>query len=229
MVGGGAEICTFRLGFLKKPCVSLLSSSIENKRSHHLIRRFSATQETTKMAASEPRILIYLLRRDLRVGDNPILHAAVQAFQQQACPFTHLLPLYVFSSRQIEVSGFLKSIDGNTTPTSPFPEARSTVGRFWRCGPHRAKFLGESVWDLKTSLEAHNSGLSINVGSPGDVIRDALAFFKEDPTRGQVAGVWMTGEDTVEEVDEQNDVRSAVEGENKEFKLFKDEKYFVDE
>lgn len=178
------------------------------------------------MTASEPRVLIYLLRRDLRVGDNPVFHKAAQAFrQQQSRPFTHLLPLYIFSPNQVEVSGFLTSSDAK----SPFPEARSSVGGFWRCGPHRAKFLGQSIWDLKTSLEALNSGLCIRIGRPADVIENALKHFEDDPSRGKVVGVWMTGDVTGEEIDEQDGIKKIVESKGKEFKLFKDEKYFVDE
>ncbi len=93
-------------------------------------------------------ILIYLFHRDLRVTDNPILHRLATAEHG----FTHLLPVFVFPAHQMEVSGFIR--DGSP---SPYPEARSRVGRYWRCGPHRAKFVGETVWNLKQSLESLGS------------------------------------------------------------------------
>jgi deoxyribodipyrimidine photo-lyase len=179
--------------------------------------------------ASEPRVLIYLLRRDLRVADNPIFHQITQAYKQEHRSFTHVLPLYVFSSKQIEVSGFLKATHGNNPPKSPFPEARSAIGGFWRCGPHRAKFLAECVYDLKTSLEYLHSGLAIRLGHPADVIDDAFKYFEEDKSRGQITGVWMTEEATAEEILEQNGIKRVVQDKGKDFKLFKDEKYFVDE
>ena len=174
---------------------------------------------------SAPRILIYLLRRDLRVADNPILHDVSKSFAQSHHPYTHLLPLYVFSAQQIEVSGFLAL----ETDHSPFPEARSGTGAFWRCGPHRAKFLAESVWDLKKSLENIGSGLEVRVGLVGQVLREVLEAYKQDTKQGEVVSVWMTEEEGVEEKREERDVRRVVESEGKDFKLWVDEKYLVDE
>lgn len=169
-----------------------------------------------------PRVLIYLLRRDLRVQDNPILHDISRLSSQSHVPFSHLLPLYVFPPQQIEVSGLLSS-----DVQSPFPEARSQVGRFWRCGPHRVRFLAESVWDCKQHLEVLGSGLEIRVGMLGDVVRDMIARLKTDGSG--VAAVWMTEEEGIEEKREEREVRNAAEGAGAEFKLWKDVKYFVDE
>ena len=172
---------------------------------------------------SASRVLIYLLRRDLRFADNPILHEISKTFQQSQHPYTHLLPIYVFAAQQIEVSGFLSS----ESDRSPFPEARSNVAGFWRCGPYRAKFLAESVWDLRRSLGAVGSGLEIRVGMVGQVIKEILDAFQKENT--EVAGVWMTSEEGVEEKREELDVRRAAEGANTVFKLWTDEKYYVDE
>ena len=174
---------------------------------------------------ASPRVLIYLLRRDLRLADNPILSEVARSWQQSQHPFTHLLPLYVFPAQQLEVSGFLAS----DSDRSPFPEARSPTGGFWRCGPHRSTFLAESVWDLKKSLEGVGSGLEIRVGMVGQVVKDMLDVFRQDTSRGEVVGVWMTNEEGVEEKREEQDVKRVVEGEKKEYKLWTDEKYFVDE
>jgi hypothetical protein len=92
------------------------------------------------------KLLVYLMRRDLRVCDNPILHHLGTAKEHG---FTHLLPVYVFPAHQVEVSGFIDDPDLK----SPYPEARSRIGKFWRCGPHRAKFLAQSVWGITTSPE----------------------------------------------------------------------------
>lgn len=172
---------------------------------------------------SASRVLIYLLRRDLRVADNPILHDIAKITQQSQHPFTHFLPVYVFAAQQIEVSGFLSA----DSERSPFPEARSPAGGFWRCGPHRAKFLAESVWDVKKGLEKVGSGLQIRVGMAGQVIKDMLDAFKRANT--EVAGVWMTDEEGVEEKREERDVKRAAENAQIEFKLWVDEKYYVDE
>ena len=172
---------------------------------------------------SSPRVLIYLLRRDLRFADNPILNEISGTVQQSQHPYTHLLPVYVFAAQQIEVSGFLSS----DSERSPYPEARSLAGNFWRCGQHRAKFLAESVWDMKQSLERAGSGLDTRVGMLGHVVRDLLEAFQKDNT--EVVGVWMTEEEGVEEKREERDVRKAAAAFNTKFKLWVDEKYFVDE
>jgi deoxyribodipyrimidine photo-lyase len=76
--------------------------------------------------------LVCVLRRDLRISDNPILDGVVTRKDD----FAYFLPLYIFPAEQIELSGFIQ--DKNAE--SPYPEARSQLGGFWRCGPHRAKF-----------------------------------------------------------------------------------------
>lgn len=171
----------------------------------------------------DSNILIYLMRRDLRLEDNPVFNALSKSSQS---PYTHLLPLYIFSAQQLQVSGFLKD-----DQRYPYPDARSDVGGFWRCGPHRARFLAESVWDLKQSLETVDSGLVIRVGMAGDVISSILKRFQNsdstEPTK--IGAIWMTGEEGVEEKREERDVRNACHQAGVEFKLWQDEKYFVDE
>ncbi|MCJ1453061.1 hypothetical protein MMC28_003406 [Mycoblastus sanguinarius] len=172
---------------------------------------------------SSPRVVIYLLRRDLRLADNPIFNEVSKTFQQSQHYYTHFLPVYVFAAQQIEVSGFLSS----DTERSPFPEARSNAGGFWRCGHHRAKFLAESVWNLKKSLGGVGSGLEIRVGMAGQVIKEILDTFMKEST--EVVGVWMTDEEGVEEKREERDVRNTAEGAGTEFKLWTDEKYYIDD
>ena len=170
------------------------------------------------------RVLIYLLRRDLRLSDNPVFHEIHKLSQQSQQSFTHVVPLYVFAAQQIEVSGFLSDPEAK----SPYPEARSELGRFWRCGPHRAKFLAESVWDLKSQLEKVGSGLIIRVGVLGRVIAELLKQFQQEG-KVSVSAVWMTDEDGVEEKREVRDVQKAAEKAGVKFRLWLDEKYFIDE
>lgn len=170
--------------------------------------------------ASNPRVLVYILRRDLRVRDNPIFHEVSKLASQSHVPFTHLLPIYIFSAQQIEVSGFLAPGQAK----SPYPEARSPVGGFWRCGHQRARFLAESVWDVKTQLEKLGSSLHLRVGTVADVTRDLL-----EKMGGQVGEVWLTSEEGVEEKREERDVRNAVKQAGAKFRLWKDEKYLIDD
>lgn len=168
---------------------------------------------------SRTKLLVYLLRRDLRVADNPILHHLASVSDHG---FTHLLPVYVFPAHQIEISGFLKDEE-----TCPYPPATSQVGKFWRCGPHRAQFLAESVWNLKRNLEELGSGLVIRVGSAKDVLGHLVKELKD--TSASVNSVWMTEELSWEEEQEQKAIASLCSKQDIDFKIWKDEKYFVDE
>ncbi|KAF2237863.1 cryptochrome [Viridothelium virens] len=177
-----------------------------------------------------PKILIYLLRRDLRSTDNPVLHEVSRLHQQSQHPFTHFLPIYVFPADQVEVSGFLRDSSGEC----PYPEARSYVGGFWRCGPFRAKFLAESVWDLKKQLEDLGSGLEIRVGSLHDALRDILKQFKDGSSQktdspAEVSEIWMTAEEGTEEKQEEKEIREVAEESGVKLKLWQDEKYLVDD
>lgn len=166
------------------------------------------------------KLLVYLLRRDLRVADNPILHHLAAAKDHG---FTHLLPIFIFPAHQIEVSGFID--DDNVK--SPYPQARSAVGKFYRTGPHRAKFLAQSVWSMKTALEDIGSGLVVRVGKQGEVLQHLVEQFKDEGTT--LGAVWMTEEKSSEEIREQKDVASVCADNGIDFKLWADEKYFIDE
>jgi deoxyribodipyrimidine photo-lyase len=174
-----------------------------------------------------PKILIYLFRSDLRLSDNPVLHAIQQHTSKPSDIYSHLLPLYVIPADRITVNGFLNpEFEGRP----PYSDAMSAVGGIPRCGPHRARFLADSIWDLKESLEAIGSDLLIWPGKAVDVINAIFQHFAADGfSRGDVAGVWMSSEETTEEAQEQRDIESLVLSNGKEFRLFSDEKYFIDE
>lgn len=61
----------------------------------------------------------------------------------------------------------------------------------------------------------------------GQVINDLLEAFKNESS--EVAGVWMTDEEGVEEKREERDVKRVAEDAGIDFKLWIDEKYYVDE
>ncbi|KAL6710821.1 hypothetical protein ACN47E_007878 [Coniothyrium glycines] len=200
------------------------------------------------MADKAPRILLYVLRRDVRLADNPVFKAASQRLKRQDSPprserrsrddsltsehgassFTHLLPVYVFPSNQIEISGFLR----HSSDKSPYPEARSHVAKVWRTGPHRAKFIAEGVWDLKSQLEnlGCGSGLELRVGPIGDVVSSILNWYaKDQDSRGEVTDVWITGDEGTEEKTEEEALRKITKQHNVNLKVWDDEKYFVDD
>jgi len=171
------------------------------------------------------KVLVYLLRRDLRVADNPIFHEIAKLANQSHAPFTHILPVYIFPAQQLEVSGFIS----DPSKQSPYPEARSEVGRFWRCGPHRARFLAQSIWDLKDDLKLKGSDLVMRAGVLGDVLDDMLSSFKAQDKDVQIVSVWMTEEEGVEEKREERAARRVSEKQGIDFRLWVDEKYFIDD
>lgn len=169
---------------------------------------------------SPSAVLVYVLRHDLRLSDNPIFHRLAS---QKDHGFAGLLPVYIFPAHQIEISGFL--MDG---ATSPYPEARSSVSKVWRTGPHRAKFITQAVWNLKESLEAVGSGLLVRAGRPSDVVQSIIEGLEQQDGQ-HVGAVWMTSEEGVEERRDQREIATLCKKHELDFKLFDDEKYYVDE
>jgi deoxyribodipyrimidine photo-lyase len=164
------------------------------------------------------KLLVYLLRRDLRAIDNPILHHLATTDHG----FTHLLPIYILPPHQIETSGFV--VEGQK---SPYPLAKSQVARFWRCGTHRAKFQAECIWDVKQNFENIGSGILVRIGKFDDVLKHLIKSLNEN--NQSVDTVWMTEEPSKEELDDQNAVASVCSKEGINFKLWQDEKYFIDD
>jgi deoxyribodipyrimidine photo-lyase len=170
----------------------------------------------------ETKVVIYLLRKDLRVADNPILHALSK---DQSHGFTHLLPLYVYQAQQLEVKGFIPE---GEAAKSPYPEARSQVAGFWRTGPHRVKFLSESVWDTKKNLKELGSDLCVRVGMADGVLKHLIEEINQkDGTK--VDAVWMIAEEGVEEKRDERAIKRVCQETDTPFKVFVDEKYFIDE
>ena len=92
----------------------------------------------------------------------------------------------------------------------------------------RAQFLAESVWDVKQDLEDIGSGLTIRAGTVKDAVKSILDGYR-DRDDSEVHGLWMTKEDGWEEDYEEKDAKALMEREGKEFKLWTDEKYYIDE
>jgi deoxyribodipyrimidine photo-lyase len=89
-------------------------------------------------------ILLTVLRSDLRLSDNLLFHLAQEqtpppsAFPKKSNQFrkevTHLLPIYIYDQRQIEVGGLPGLVKGGKKE-----EARTRTAGFWRCGEHRTR------------------------------------------------------------------------------------------
>jgi deoxyribodipyrimidine photo-lyase len=206
------------------------------------------------MSNAQSRIILYILRRDIRLSDNPVFHCAAQQLRRSkpgktvsqdgrrtrddsltsehgGAPFTHFLPVYIFPPQQIEVSGFLAS----PSDKCPYPEARSQVAKVWRTGPHRAKWIGQGVWDLKQQLESLNcgTGLEMRVGGVAEVIGDILDSYAQlagnDNCKPKITGIWMTDDDGTEEKDDVKAVEKIAAKNDIPFKVWVDEKFYVDE
>ncbi|RYP35140.1 hypothetical protein DL767_003917 [Monosporascus sp. MG133] len=155
----------------------------------------------------------------MRVSDNPILHKLSTSSDHG---FTHLLPLFVFLPQQVEISGLLR--DGHE---SPYPEAKSALGRFWRCGPHRAKFIAKTVWNLKENLEKLGSDLTIRAGALETVLRSVIGQLREK--QFNVGAVWMVEEEGDEEKKNEAAVAEVCSKAGIDLHVWLDEKYFIDD
>lgn len=186
----------------------------------------SMTALTNTTTPPETNALLYIIRKDLRVSDNPILH---YLSQNPSHGFTHLVPIYVFPPHQLEVSGLIPpSNDFQVNERRcPYPEARSREGRFWRCGPHRAKFTAESVWSMRDSLQCLGSDLTMRVGYFDEVVRILTDQLQRQGIR--VGAAWMTAEEGREEKDDEVKVQSACQDIGIAVKFWTDEKFFTDE
>lgn len=92
-------------------------------------------QRDAKVDTMTRSILIALLRSDLRLHDHAIFSACRPG--SSALPnVTHVVPVYVFDQKYVEVGG----ITGLTKGKGPGHNgAKTRVAGFWRCGPHRTR------------------------------------------------------------------------------------------
>ncbi|XP_063777881.1 cryptochrome DASH [Pseudophryne corroboree] len=121
------------------------------------------------------KVIICLLRNDLRFHDNEVLLWAHRNAD-------HIIPLYCFDPRH-----YLGTHNYN------FPKT----------GPHRLKFLLESVQDLRDTLKKKGSNLLLRRGNPEDVIHDLLKQV------GPVSAVALQEEVTREELDVETSIKQV--------------------
>ncbi len=97
------------------------------------------------------KTILVWFRKDLRIHDNEILTEAVRKGGS-------IIPVYCFDPRQFELTSF------NTSKT----------------GLIRAKFLLESVADLRNSFRAAGGDLIIRIGKPESIIPELVVKYKVD-------------------------------------------------
>ncbi|KAH6607277.1 cryptochrome [Trichoderma cornu-damae] len=168
------------------------------------------------------RILVYLLRHDLRTADNPVLHRLSTSGDHHG--YTHLLPVYVLPPDQVELSGLVK--DGEICP---YPRASATSSGNWKCSVHRIKFLVECVWDLKENLERLGSGLVIRAGAFDAVLKSIIQGYAGDADGPHVGAVWMVEEFSPDQILEQELVSAVCIEFGVELVQFQDQKQFIDD
>lgn len=146
------------------------------------------------------RILsVLLLRNDLRLHDNPTLHAALKKKP------THLLPLYCVDPRQVDCSRLQTnasaSSDGDATDDSHASE-RFKSPKTWVFGLprtaslHKTQFLVETLTDLNNVLGHRGTNLTVRFGHPETIVPDLCRSFVDEY---EVEVVWQK-EQTTEEL-----------------------------
>ncbi|CAE6403063.1 unnamed protein product [Rhizoctonia solani] len=135
------------------------------------------------------RIAIAVLRNDLRVSDNPILYAA-----RDTPGITHLLPLFIFDERQVELSGVPGFKEVQRPAEQPLTEAKTRI------------FFAELVayWEVFVG-----SDLGVYLGRPENVVPHLVNRFQE---RGDIIeGVWLQQESASEEITVERRLSRALE------------------
>lgn len=122
------------------------------------------------------RLAIVWFRRDLRLHDNQALTDALKHADE-------ILPVYIFDPRKWQ----------GTLAHTGLPKT----------GSHRAKFILESVADLRKSLRERGSDLIIRTGLPEEVLPELT-------TESQASWVFCNRERTSEELAVQNAVEAAL-------------------
>ncbi|UZJ56859.1 hypothetical protein CBS101457_006179 [Exobasidium rhododendri] len=167
---------------------------------------------------TQKKILICLLRMDLRVHDNPLFHFAHSderggsmgqdgtrkegEDRSMSSSATHIVPLYVFDERELELGGLPGyQRDG--------PEARTKHFGFWKTGSFRARFLSESVYDLRSRLRELGSDLMIRFGRPEIVVDHLVQGFQAQGDT--VEAVWLQKEMTSPEVRVEDEMAKRLE------------------
>lgn len=170
------------------------------------------------------KVLICLLRLDLRIHDNPLFHYAhITSHQGSTDSAEHynsekghdedklcstadyLMPVYVFDEREIELSGL-------PNYQRKGPEARTQVYGFWKTGGFRARFISESIYDLRLRLREAGSDLLIRFGRPEDVVENLVKGFQEQGD--EVEGVWMQKEMTFQEIQVEGEIAQRLKRTN---------------
>eukprot|EP00542_Grammatophora_oceanica_P007273 CAMPEP_0194067466 /NCGR_PEP_ID=MMETSP0009_2-20130614/86572_1 /TAXON_ID=210454 /ORGANISM="Grammatophora oceanica, Strain CCMP 410" /LENGTH=571 /DNA_ID=CAMNT_0038720493 /DNA_START=90 /DNA_END=1805 /DNA_ORIENTATION=+ len=150
----------------------------------------SKRSATSKMARTTVHMHWFRLM-DLRLHDNPALTKACdEAATDSSGADNGILPVFCFDPR----------IFGNDARTRDFGSVK--------CGPKRAKFILESVQDLRKRLEDRGSGLLVTQGKPEDVLCEILK--EVDPNKACIPHVTCQTEVCSEELSVDKTIRASL-------------------
>ncbi|GAA5862410.1 hypothetical protein JCM1840_004172 [Sporobolomyces johnsonii] len=154
------------------------------------------------------KIVLTLHRYDLRVHDQALFHAA---HSQHHRDVTHVLPLYVYDERFIELSGLPGYVRQG-------PPARTRLCGFWRTSGVRVRFTTEAVFDLRNSLRRLGSDLLIRFGKLEDVTDAIVRQLKANGD--DVREVFFQKEFYSEELAIERKLRKKLEAQGVQLRMF---------
>ncbi|GAA5855071.1 hypothetical protein JCM8547_002369 [Rhodosporidiobolus lusitaniae] len=146
------------------------------------------------------KVILTIHRNDLRITDNALFHAAHDPDASHGA--THVLPLYVFDERFIELSGLPGFVREG-------PEAKTRLCGFWRTGAFRAKFNTEAVYDLRNNLRQRGSDLLIRFGKMEKVAAQVIRALQANGD--EVVGTYLQKEYYSEELAMERKLRKLLD------------------
>ena len=131
-------------------------------------------------------------RNDLRIHDNESLYQASQAAPEvDADSGAQIFPIYCFDPRHF---------------------AKTSFG-FEKTGAFRAKFLIESVANLRKNLRSLNSDLIVHFGNPESIIPELIQEY-------EISSVYYQAEITSEETTVEKNLQSLLKSQKTSFNKF---------
>jgi len=139
------------------------------------VRHSACTADVLALGQPLTPLVVWFRGKDLRLADNPVLDRAISLRQQHPAT-TDIVPFFCYDPRWMRPS---------------------------RCGPFRARYLVETVDDLRRNLRALGSDLVVASGAPEEYIPKLVL-------PGTRCTVFAQGEVASEEVAAERAVRRAV-------------------
>ncbi|CEL94135.1 unnamed protein product [Vitrella brassicaformis CCMP3155] len=180
--------------FLPSPPLRQLRSAAARSTSPSLQLRAASDKAATPGSARH-RVVVWF-RNDLRLHDHPGLSTAIEQVRRLGADKAEVLPVFCIDPRQFGISEW----------GSP------------KTGIFRARFLVESVADLKRQLRGLGSDLLVAIGQPETILPE-LATLPSEKGQPERATVVASEEVTSEETAVQDAVRRNLRSQKAELSL----------